>query len=125
MVFGRSFSFGGHDPEAEEVEAMIRDGFELLGGFNSADHLPFLCHLPCVDPVSRQCQDLTSRVQAFVQPILDERRGMSTTTFTGSFVDVLLALDGDQTMSDEDMISVLWVLSQLRSDNANGGRKRE
>lgn len=109
MVFGCSFSFGGKCAEAEEVEAMIREGFELLGGFNSADHLPFLCHLPFLDPVSRQCRDLTRRVQAFVQPILNERR--STSTSTDSFVDVLLALDGDHTMSDEDMISVLWVLS--------------
>ena len=32
---------------------------------------------------------------------------------TGDFVDVLLGLDGDDKMSDSDMIAVLWVRSTL------------
>ncbi|KAI5055590.1 hypothetical protein GOP47_0029111 [Adiantum capillus-veneris] len=45
-VFGRRYAFGcgngslGGNAEAELVQSMVREGFELLGAFNMADHLP-------------------------------------------------------------------------------------
>jgi cytochrome P450 len=45
-------------------------------------------------------------VKSLVQPILEESRGRSRSS--DSFVDVLLALQGDQKLPDDDMISVLW-----------------
>lgn len=117
IVFGKHFEFASACPEAESVEAMIREGFELLGDFNWADHLPLLRHIPYLSFFKR-CRNLTSRVQAFVQPILDEHRRHqqsvnpeSSTPHRRTFVDVLLALEDDHKLSNEDMISVLWVRS--------------
>lgn len=106
IVFGRTFDFNGLCPEAEAVEAMIREGFELLGGFNCADHLPLLRHLPFL-LVAKRCRELTRRVKSFVQPILEERRRRNCCS-SDSFVDVVLELQGDQKLPDDDMISVLW-----------------
>lgn len=106
-VFGRHFRFGSSCREGEALEAMIREGFDLLGGFNCADHLPFLRHLGFLR-FTRRCRRLTKRVRAFVQPILDERRRLGHPP-DSSFVDVLLSLEGDQKLPDDDMISVLWV----------------
>jgi len=106
IVFGRSFDYDGLCSEAEAVEAMMREGLELLGGFNCADHLPFLRYLPFLS-VARRSRELTMQVKAFVQPILEERR--RRTCSSDSFVDVLLALEGDQKLLDDDMISILWV----------------
>lgn len=113
-VFGRHFSFGSSCPEAEALEGMIREGFELLGRFNCADHLPLLRHLPFL-PFGSRCRNLTRRVREFVQPILDQhrRRRRHGDPSVSSFVDVLLSLDGDQKLPDDDMISVLWVNSSL------------
>jgi hypothetical protein len=99
-VLGRHFPFGGASPEAEALEGLIREGFALLGDFSCADHLPLLRLLPFL-PHARRCRRLRSRVRAFLQPILDERRRGD------AFVDVLLA----QHLPDDDLISVLWVIS--------------
>ncbi|KAG0628421.1 hypothetical protein M758_1G025500 [Ceratodon purpureus] len=108
-VFGRHYSFGSSCREATALEGMIREGFELLGGFNSADHLPLLRHLPFL-PFASRCRNLTRQVRTFVQPILDEhrRRCRQGDSSVSSFVDVLLSLQGDQKLLDDDMISVLW-----------------
>lgn len=120
IVFGRHFDFGNSCDEAEALEAMIREGFELLGGFNWADHLPLVRHIPFLS-FSRRCRNLTMKVRAFVQSILDERRrchhqshSATSSVLNTSFVDALLSLEGDQKLQDEDIISILWVTSQFQ-----------
>ncbi|MCO5584517.1 hypothetical protein L7F22_038445 [Adiantum nelumboides] len=118
-VFGRRYaSFGcgngllGGSDEAEQVQSMVREGFELLGAFNLADHLP-AC-FESVDPlrVRQRCNELVPRVYAFVQGIIDEHRQKKTDgsdSVRGTdFVDVLLGLQGQQKLADADMVAVLW-----------------
>ncbi|MCO5587906.1 hypothetical protein L7F22_041858 [Adiantum nelumboides] len=121
-VFGRRYaSFGcgngllGGSDEAEQVQSMVRQGFELLGAFNLVDHLP-AC-FESVDPlrVRQRCNELVPRVYAFVQGIIDEHRQKKTTVTEDSdslrgtdFVDVLLGLQGQEKLADADMVAVLW-----------------
>lgn len=108
-VFGRRYETGS--PEATELSAMVREGFELLGAFNWADHLPAL---KCFDAqrIHQRCAVLVPKVAAFVQRIIDEhreRRVDATESYETDFVDVLLSLSGEEKLADEDMIAVLWV----------------
>lgn len=109
-VFGRRYDFG-FSQEAAELQAMVREGFEVLGAFNWADHLPIL---QALDPqnIHGRCAELVPKVVAFVQNIIDEhrlRRVSLPDTAAMDFVDVLLSMEGDDSLSDADMISVLWV----------------
>ncbi|XP_002985246.2 cytochrome P450 78A4 [Selaginella moellendorffii] len=113
-VFGRRIGDG-----EEEVQAMVREGFELLGAFNWSDHLPFLRQW---DPqgVVKRCQQLVPRVNAFVRKIIQERRAemaaaeeenSSSSKAAGGgedFVHVLLSLQGEDKLEESDMIAVLW-----------------
>lgn len=123
-VFGRRYDFGSESAcgagsvEAEQLRDMVREGFELLGAFNWADHLPAL---KCLDAqrIHQRCADLVPKVSAFVQKIIDEHRersrsrsdseGGNVSTFETDFVDVLLGLTGEDKLCDEDIIAVLWV----------------
>lgn len=109
-VMGRKFDFGS-SAEADRLQAMVREGFEVLGAFNWADHLPFLQALDPQD-IHGRCADLVPRVIAFVQNIIDEHRASKSDGAVDSsqmdFVDVLLSLPDDDKLSDSDMISVLW-----------------
>ncbi|KAG0582062.1 hypothetical protein KC19_3G031100 [Ceratodon purpureus] len=112
-VFGRRYDFASGSEEAEHLNAMVREGFELLGAFNWADHLPAL---KCFDAqrIHQRCAELVPRVTAFVQKIIDEHRerrneaAQSGESYETDFVDVLLGLGGDEKLADEDMIAVLW-----------------
>jgi len=112
-VFGRRYDFTtkGASAEALELNAMVREGFELLGAFNWADHLPAL---KCLDAqrIHQRCAALVPKVTSFVQKIIDEhreRRVDASESYETDFVDVLLGLSGDEKLADEDMIAVLWV----------------
>eukprot|EP01018_Ginkgo_biloba_P026585 Gb_34420 [translate_table: standard] len=110
-VFGRSYDFGRGDTdmEARELSGLVKEGYELLGKFNWADHLPLL---QCLDlqGIRRRCSQLVPRVYAFVQKIIEEHRAahVGNKADNSDFVDVLLSLEGEQKLSDEDMVAVLW-----------------
>ena len=118
-VFGRRYNFDDSDNsssiEAQQLKDMVREGFELLGAFNWADHLPAL---QCVDPqnIHQRCAKLVPRVSKFVQNIINEHRVRAEVSGNvgdkSDFVDVLLGLQGEDKLADEDMIAVLWVSTQ-------------
>ncbi|CAM6087488.1 unnamed protein product [Calypogeia fissa] len=109
IVFGRRYEFGDSCVEAEELEGMIRGCFDILGAFNWADHFPGMRYLDILH-VGSTCKTLVPKVKAFVQRIIDQHRACAGQRLDSEkdFVDVLLALEGEDKMSDEDMISVLW-----------------
>ncbi|GLJ48568.1 hypothetical protein SUGI_1024530 [Cryptomeria japonica] len=97
------------EEEGREVREMVEEGFELLGAFNWADHLPWLRPL---DPlrVHARCARLVPRVRAFVQGIINQHRqsALPRDTADSDFVDVLLSLQGQDKLNDDDIIAVLW-----------------
>jgi hypothetical protein len=110
-VFGRRFDFAAGSEDANQLTAMVREGFELLGAFNWADHLPAL---KCLDAqkIHQRCAALVPRVSSFVQKIINshrERQTAESSSYGTDFVDVLLSLTGEEKLADEDMIAVLWV----------------
>ena len=111
-VLGRHFEFGSAScRDAQALEGLIREGFDLLGAFNCADHVPLLRVVPFLAFASR-CRRLRRRVRAFLHPIVRERRRHhGRHGHCSAFVDVLLSLEGDQKLADDDMITVLWVLA--------------
>lgn len=110
-VFGRTYDFSGaRDDEAAELEAMVAEGYELLGIFNWSDHFPLLARLD-LQGVRRRCKTLVGKVNSFVGNIIKEHRDNQVgDDRVGDFVDVLLDLEKtDNTkLSESDMIAVLW-----------------
>ncbi|URD82417.1 monooxygenase [Musa troglodytarum] len=111
-VFGRRYdvSCPSGIPEVEELKAMVREGFDLLGAFNWSDHLPWLARLYDRGNVKARCAALVPRVRRFVSGIIAEHRlrGPSQKLANDDFVDVLLSLDGHEKLEEYDMIAVLW-----------------
>jgi cytochrome P450 family 78 subfamily A len=110
-VFGARYDAAS--PEGAELEEMVKEGYDLLGLFNWGDHLPLLRWLD-LQGVRRRCRSLVSRVSVFVARIIEEHRrkkkeAASVESAAGDFVDVLLGLEGEEKLSDSDMIAVLWV----------------
>lgn len=111
-VFGKRLEAGSR--AAEELKAMVREGFELLGAFNWSDHLPWLAHLYDPAHVARRCAALVPRVQAFVRGVIAQHRENAAGGGPGDnadFVNVLLSLEGDEKLGEDDMVAVLWVTS--------------
>ncbi|KAJ1296695.1 hypothetical protein BS78_01G321800 [Paspalum vaginatum] len=109
-VFGSRYDAAS--PEGVELEAMVKEGYDLLGMFNWADHLPLLRWLD-LQGVRRRCRSLVARVNVFVARIIEEHRQKRSAAAdgeppAGDFVDVLLGLEGEEKLSDTDMIAVLW-----------------
>jgi hypothetical protein len=117
-VFGRRYNFEDMDcAEALQLKEMVREGFELLGAFNWADHLPALEAIDTQN-IHQRCAKLVLRVTAFVQNIIDDHRehaavNRSPGSDVSDFVDVLLSLQGGEKLSDADAVAVLWVSCQL------------
>ncbi|TVU17683.1 hypothetical protein EJB05_33733, partial [Eragrostis curvula] len=110
-VFGKRYD-DFESEEAQVLEEMVTEGYDLLGSFNWADHLPLIKYLD-LQGVRRRCNRLVQKVESFVGNIIQEHRerrasGVVADEFTGDFVDVLLDLEGDEKLSDSDMIAVLW-----------------
>jgi cytochrome P450 family 78 subfamily A len=112
-VFGKRYDFLSE--EGKVLEEMVTEGYDLLGGFNWADYLPLLRWL---DPqgVRARCNKLVQKVNVMVGGIIGEHRARRAGGFvpdesTGDFVDVLLDLEGEDKLSDTQMIAVLWVSS--------------
>uniref|UniRef100_A0A0E0LN14 Cytochrome P450 n=1 Tax=Oryza punctata TaxID=4537 RepID=A0A0E0LN14_ORYPU len=100
--------------DGELLEEMVTEGYDLLGKFNWADHLPLLSWLD-LQGVRRRCNRLVQKVEVFVGKIIQEHKAKRAAGGVagadgalGDFVDVLLDLQGEEKMSDSDMIAVLW-----------------
>ncbi|PWZ52893.1 Cytochrome P450 78A5 [Zea mays] len=109
-VFGARYDAAS--PEGAELEEMVKEGYDLLGMFNWGDHLPLLRWLD-LQGVRRRCRSLVGRVNVFVARIIEEHRqkkddAIGEPAAAGDFVDVLLGLEGEEKLSDSDMIAVLW-----------------
>uniref|UniRef100_M8CNW7 Cytochrome P450 78A4 n=1 Tax=Aegilops tauschii TaxID=37682 RepID=M8CNW7_AEGTA len=113
VVFGKRYD-DFTSQEGALVEEMVNEGYDLLGTFNWADHLPFLKWLD-LPGVRRRCNRLVRQVEAYVGNIIQEHKARRASgsgiadELSGDFVDVLLGLDGEDKMSESDMIAVLWV----------------
>eukprot|EP00253_Pinus_taeda_P008059 PITA_08059 len=109
-VFGRRFDMSHENEEVKKLREMVDEGFQLLGAFNWADHLPWLRPL---DPlrIHARCARLVPRVTTFVSNIIEQHRREEQRRESGDqcdFVDVLLSLQGEDKLDEEDMIAVLW-----------------
>ncbi|KAL5156262.1 Cytochrome P450 78A3 [Glycine soja] len=105
-VFGQEYKL--HDPNSgmEDLGILVDQGYDLLGLFNWADHLPFLAHFDAQN-IRFRCSNLVPMVNRFVGTIIAEHRASKTET-NRDFVDVLLSLPEPDQLSDSDMIAVLW-----------------
>ncbi|KAJ9551987.1 hypothetical protein OSB04_016032 [Centaurea solstitialis] len=113
-VFGRSYDdFGVDGGDGFELEKLVREGYELLGIFNWSDHFPIISWFD-FQGMRKRCKNLVSRVNVFVEEIINEHRERrsekdgTTAVGDGDFVDVLLDLELEDKFSDGDMIAVLW-----------------
>lgn len=110
-VFGRRLDLAQDNKEANELREMVAEGFELLGAFNWSDYLPWLSHVydPCL--IVKRSQALVPRVRKFVGGVIREHEfnESSAASDDADFVDILLSLDGEEKLSEDDMIAVLWV----------------
>jgi cytochrome P450 len=108
-VFGRRFDMSSENEEVKSLREMVDEGFQLLGAFNWADHLPWLRFL---DPlrIHARCARLVPRVKSFVKNIIEEHRRSprKESSVDSDFVDVLLSLQGEDKLDEDDMIAVLW-----------------
>ncbi|XP_057518891.1 cytochrome P450 78A5-like [Amaranthus tricolor] len=119
-VFGKGYDFfggNGNGDEGEELEGLVKEGYELLGIFNWGDHLAPLKLLD-LQGVRSRSKTLVEKVNVFVGRIIEEHK-MDRNIKNGvkgendgsskDFVDVLLDLeDGENKLDDSDMIALLW-----------------
>ncbi|KAF3326397.1 cytochrome P450 78A11 [Carex littledalei] len=112
-VFGKRYDLSEECADAEVLKQMVREGFDLLGAFNWSDHLPWLAKFFDPSQVEKRCADLVPRVRKLVSKIIDEHRKVGNGSEVqlcdkADFVDVLLSLEGDDKLSEDDMVAVLW-----------------
>ncbi|KAH0455343.1 hypothetical protein IEQ34_015375 [Dendrobium chrysotoxum] len=109
VVYGRRYDEG----DGMEIQGMVREGFELLGGFSFADYVGWLGFFHRKQ-VGRRCEVLVGRVKNFFGQIIEKHRGPECNKDDGEecvgrdFVDVLLSLRGEEKLDDEDIIAILW-----------------
>ncbi|KAL8508248.1 hypothetical protein ACS0TY_018726 [Phlomoides rotata] len=110
-VFGKHYDAVADAAELNELEEMVREGFKLLGSFNWSNHLPWLSYVYDPSCIVARCEALVPRVHKLVKSIIDEHRVKNESQNVidaADFVDVLLSLDGEEKLSEDDMIAVLW-----------------
>eukprot|EP00262_Sarcandra_glabra_P006410 TRINITY_DN18690_c0_g1_i1.p1 TRINITY_DN18690_c0_g1~~TRINITY_DN18690_c0_g1_i1.p1 ORF type:complete len:528 (-),score=31.20 TRINITY_DN18690_c0_g1_i1:429-2012(-) len=105
-VFGRKYELCSANDEADELRALVEEGYELLGKLNWSDHLPILAGF---DPqnIRFRCSKLFPKVIRLVNRIILEHRARPGET-NRDFVDVLLSFQGADKLSDPDIVAVLW-----------------
>nr|WMZ41220.1 cytochrome P450 family 78 subfamily A polypeptide 1 [Ipomoea batatas] len=112
IVFGKKYEMNNNEEaSSRELQEIVREGFELLGGFNWSDHLPWLKHLYDPFRVQQRCLALIPRVQRLFKAIIQEHKNkkhVENNVSDQSFVDVLLSLDGEEKLDEDDMVAVLW-----------------
>ncbi|URE11041.1 cytochrome P450 [Musa troglodytarum] len=101
-VFGLSLG----EAETKELVGMVRKGYELIGQFNLEDYFP-LGGLLDLSGVGRRCKHLSLRVKDLVGKIV-ERRRQGDYRMQDDFLSLLLSLPKEETLSDADIIAVLW-----------------
>ncbi|CAN6175096.1 unnamed protein product [Urochloa humidicola] len=112
-VFGRRYNLeldpAKESPETRELRTLVDEGYDLLGQLNWSDHLPCLARFD-LQRTRARCDRLVPRVNCFVGGIIEEHRARlrSAPPAVMDFTDVLLSLEGDDRLSDSDMIAVLW-----------------
>lgn len=120
-VFGRKYDItSSHDEDdvchedVKELRDMVGEGYDLLGKVNYSDHMSLLAPLD-LQGIRHRCAKLVPRVHRFVSRIIQEHRtstanGGGAAPASHDFVDVLLSLQGgSDSLSDSDMVAVLWV----------------
>ncbi|KAJ1687156.1 hypothetical protein LUZ63_018546 [Rhynchospora breviuscula] len=112
-VFGKRYDLSKENADAEVLKQMVLEGFDLLGAFNWSDHLPWLAKFFDLSRIQKRCGDLVPRVRKLVAKIIDEHRlardgNEVQLCDKADFVDVLLSLEGDDKLSEDDMVAVLW-----------------
>uniref|UniRef100_A0ACD5XZG7 Uncharacterized protein n=1 Tax=Avena sativa TaxID=4498 RepID=A0ACD5XZG7_AVESA len=106
-VFGRRYDLGGKESEeVRELGHLVDEGYDLLGQLNWSDHLPWLARFDLQSTRAR-CSRLVPRVNRFVARIIDDHRS-SPSAAVKDFTDVLLSLDGADSLADSDITAVLW-----------------
>jgi cytochrome P450 family 78 subfamily A len=113
-VFSKCYDLSEENANAEVLKQMVREGFDLLGAFNWSDHLPWLAKFFDPSQVKKRCGHLVPRVRNLVSKIIDEHRKVGNGNEMllcdkADFVDVLLSLEGDDKLSEDDMVAILWV----------------
>ncbi|KAK9713601.1 hypothetical protein RND81_06G038500 [Saponaria officinalis] len=106
-VFGKRYSLSGApNKEVSELQKMVDEGYDLLGMLNWGDHISWLSDFD-LQKLRFRCSNLVPKVNQFVGRIIEEHR-VSPDPSNLDFVDVLLSLNGSDTLPDSDMIAVLW-----------------
>ena len=109
-VFGRKYELSSEETEEmKELKSLVEQGYDLLGKLNWSDHLPLFAGW---DPqgIRFRCSRLVPKVNRFVSNIIDEHRTTEGVIKPAAdFVDVLLSLEGSESLSERDMVAVLWV----------------
>ncbi|KAL2345937.1 hypothetical protein Fmac_007222 [Flemingia macrophylla] len=100
-VFGQQ-----HDSPMAELGRLVDEGYQLLGLFNWADHLPFLSHLD-LQKISFRCSNLVTMVNRLLTTIIAQHQATNTQT-NRDFLHVLLSLPQPDQLSHSDIIAVLW-----------------
>ncbi|KAK8650602.1 hypothetical protein V6N13_140234 [Hibiscus sabdariffa] len=105
-IFGRKYKLNSTNNEVEQLQALVDEGYDLLGTLNWSDHLPWLADF---DPqkIRVRCSNVVPKVNRFVARIISQHRAKKSGE-TQDFVDVLLSLQDADKLSDSDMIAVLW-----------------
>ncbi|KAF9601160.1 hypothetical protein IFM89_017108 [Coptis chinensis] len=93
------------DVERDELEFMIKEGYELIGRYNWEDYFSF----GFLDfyGVRRRCYKLAARVNCIVTEIIKERKKVECKG-RNDFLSILLNLAEEDRLSDSDMVAVLW-----------------
>lgn len=112
-IFGKNYRLDCANEEVEELKTLVEQGYDLLGTLNWSDHLSWVADF---DPqkVRSRCSSLVPRVNRFVGQIISDHRAESGANRTADFVDVLLSLEGNDKLSESDMIAVLWVIILIK-----------
>ncbi|KAI3441708.1 uncharacterized protein J3R85_001732 [Psidium guajava] len=107
LVFGRRYELDHMNEEAEELERLVDEAYQLLGTLNWSDHFSWLSDF---DPqnIRARCWRLLPKVKVFVSRMIREHREKAGDSYCMDFVDILLFLQASEKLSDLDIIAVLW-----------------
>ncbi|XP_009613296.1 cytochrome P450 78A7-like [Nicotiana tomentosiformis] len=111
IVFGKRYEMIEENNEAKELQEIVAEGFELLGAFNWSDHLPWVKYFYDPFHIKERCSALVPRVENFVKKMIQEHINDGKSKMISEaydFVDVLLALSGEEKLHEDDMVAVLW-----------------
>ncbi|KAK4411605.1 cytochrome [Sesamum angolense] len=113
-VFGKRYDPTEDAEEFRVLNAIVKEGFELLGVFNWSDYLPWLSYFYDPSRIVAHCEALVPRVRKLVKAIIEQHQlknqHENNISDNADFVDVLLSLDGDEKLNEDDMIAVLWAI---------------